>query len=132
MCGKDADCTAGANGRCDESMGGPAGCYCTYDMCEHDTDCSPGDLCACHGSPFVGGGNSCLPGSCRVDSDCGNGGYCSPSHGGPLGCGGLTGYYCHTASDQCVNDTDCGNGFQVCGWSPADSRWECLMQELCP
>lgn len=60
----------------------------------------------------------CMPGNCRVDSDCeSGGGYCSPSQNAGLfvcsdGCsgtcgGGLTGYYCHTAADECVNDCDC-------------------------
>ncbi len=135
MCTMDTQCTMGTNGRCIESGGGALFCLCTYDTCTHDTDCPMNELCACHGSPFFSAGNTCTAGNCRVDSDCGAQGYCSPSHGG-MNCGGLTGYYCHTASDTCVNDSDCapgmGMGPQVCGWSSTDNRWECLAQELCP
>jgi hypothetical protein len=132
-CHSDAECTTGTNGRCIESGGGAITCLCTYDTCTHDTDCPTGDLCACHGSAFTGGaGNTCKPGNCRVDSDCGPGGYCSPSHG-TTGCGGLTGYYCHTTADTCVDDTDCsGSGADVCAWSMSATHWECQQQQLCP
>jgi hypothetical protein len=71
-----------------------------------------------------------MPGNCRVDSDCGANGYCSPTAGG--GCGGVSGYYCHTAEDTCVNDSDCQmNGPDVCEYSTGDGRWECVEEELC-
>jgi hypothetical protein len=133
QCSKDSQCTAGTNGRCVENFGGVLTCQCTYDTCVHDTDCMAGDLCVCHGSAYTGGdGNTCMMGNCRVDSDCGAKGYCSPSHG-TSGCGGVTGYYCHTATDQCVDDTDCqgGQGPEVCAWSTASSRWQCQMELLC-
>ena len=133
-CAHDTDCTNGTNGRCVESTHGARLCRCTYDGCVHDTDCSTGQVCACHGSAYTNGiGNTCIPGNCRVDADCGVGGYCSPSHGG-TGCGEVTGYYCHTPGDQCRNDSDCVGmgGLQVCGWSAAHSRWECVSQPLCP
>jgi hypothetical protein len=133
-CGSDSQCTSGTNGRCVESSGGAITCLCTYDTCRGDTDCPTGDLCACHGSPYTGhDGNTCIAGNCRVDSDCGSGGYCSPSHG-TTGCGGLSGYYCHTAADTCLDDTDCtgASGDDVCAWSANDVHWECEPQELCP
>jgi hypothetical protein len=132
MCSADTDCTAGTNGRCVESTGGALFCSCTYDTCSTDSDCMTGDLCVCHGSAYTGGeGNTCLPGNCRVDSDCGANGYCSPSEGSG-DCGGISGYYCHTSSDTCVNDSDCTQqGADVCEWSATDSRWECTMQLLC-
>jgi hypothetical protein len=72
-----------------------------------------------------------MSGNCRVDSDCA-GGYCSPS---PGLCGTATGYYCHTAKDTCVNDSDCGKpstSFEnLCAWSAADGRWECTMMPIC-
>lgn len=99
----------------------------------HDTDCATGLTCACHGSPYThGAGNTCVPGNCRVDADCGSGGYCSPSDA-PMSCGALGGYYCHTAADQCIDDTDCpsSQGPQVCAYSTSTGRWECQMQGLC-
>jgi len=131
-CSADSQCTAsdaGTDGRC--ITDGPiAGCHCAYDSCAGDTDCAIGQLCVCHGSPYSSGGNTCMPGNCRVDGDCGPQGYCSPSPSG--GCGGVGGYYCHTAADTCVSDGDCGDlGEDTCVWSPASERWECQMAELC-
>jgi hypothetical protein len=133
QCTNDSQCTQGTNGRCIETSGGALTCLCTYDTCMQDTDCQPGQLCVCHGSGFTGGaGNTCMTGNCRVDSDCGPNGYCSPSHG-TSGCGGVTGYYCHTAADTCTNDSDCsGAGIEVCAWSGTSNRWECQQELLCP
>ena len=101
-------------------------------MCGTDTDCAMGQLCVCHGSPYSGvQGNTCIKGNCRVDGDCGAGGFCSPSHG-TSGCGGVVGYYCHTAMDTCTDDSDCKGGFEVCAFSDADARWKCQPQLLCP
>lgn len=134
MCTTDAQCAdaGGANGRCVNSGGGPAGCFCTYDACFHDNDCT-GETCACHGSAYMGGdGNRCVPGNCHVDSDCGPGGYCSPTPA-TQGCGGLAGYYCHTPSDGCIDDSDCANsgGLELCTYSTTASRWECEQEQLC-
>lgn len=131
MCSTDAQCgDAGPNGRCIEFNGGVAYCGCTHDACMHDTDCT-GETCACHGSPYGGGaGNSCVPGNCHIDSDCGPAGYCSPTYTA-TGCGGLGGYYCHTAGDLCIDDRDCTGGTQVCAYSLAASRWQCQQLLLC-
>lgn len=130
MCSMDSDCTAGVNGRCNMNIGGAAFCRCTYDTCMHDTDCATGETCACHGAAFHADSNECIPGNCRVDSDCGASGYCSPTIGG---CGGLAGYYCHTAGDLCIDDADCsGSGLQACQYVTASSRWECVARMLCP
>jgi len=124
---------AGANARCIPFNGGPAGCQCTYDACFHDNDCT-GDTCACHGAPYMGGGgNRCVPGNCHIDSDCGPGGYCSPTYG-TQNCGELSGYYCHTPADLCIDDSDCNGGSigpQVCAYSTTSGRWECQQQLLC-
>jgi hypothetical protein len=135
VCSTDADCAdAGPNGRCDMSTGGGAQrCFCASDMCADDSTCPSGQTCACHGSAYLGQGNTCVPGNCRVDSDCGTGGYCSPSRGSG-NCGGIVGYYCHTAQDKCVNDSDCADagGAFACDWSPTAGYWKCSMLELCP
>lgn len=131
-CSSDSDCTGGASGRCNMNMGGAAFCRCTYDTCAHDTDCPTGQTCACHGSALHADSNVCLPGNCRVDSDCGVGGFCSPSIA-PMGCGGLGGYYCHTAADTCIDDADCsGSGIMACEYIAASSRWECMARLFCP
>ncbi len=136
QCSSDTQCTTGTNGRCIYSTGGALFCMCTYDSCKHDTDCtgSAGTVCACHGSPYTNGaGNTCKPGDCRVDSDCGAGGYCSPSLG-TSGCGTLQGYYCHTAADTCIDDSDCngsGGGPQACTYSTTTKHWQCTLVPLC-
>jgi hypothetical protein len=133
QCSQDSQCTTGSNGRCiNQNSGGPLiGCRCTYDECTSDTSCALGDVCACHGSAYSdGAGNVCVPGNCRVDSDCGAHGYCSPT--AAMGCGEATaGYYCHTPTDQCIDDSDCGGSLSTCAWSSSDSRWECRMVAVC-
>jgi hypothetical protein len=77
-----------------------------------------------------------VAGNCQVDSDCGNEGDCTPS---PLtaDCGdSLAGYYCHTANDGCVDDTDCSPGDSVgaaaaCAYSATDARWVCIARPIC-
>ena len=124
----------GLNGRCVSDQGPVQICRCTFDVCVRDLDCHMGGPCACHGAPFNGQyGNTCVPGNCRTDSDCGAGGYCSPTRGSG-NCGGLMGYYCHTAGDQCVDDQDCpsaGVGPSMCAWQDGAHRWECMPQLLC-
>jgi len=138
QCTSDPQCAdAGPTGRCSSDAPAPfAGCHCTYDACASDGDCPSGQLCACHGSAFLyGEGNECMPGDCRVDSDCGPGGYCSPSQS-TGGCGGLAGYYCHTAGDQCVDDSDCPMpdaqpAVPACMYSSAAGYWQCAAAPLC-
>jgi len=115
------------------SNGGAVICRCSYDTCAHDTDCATGHLCACHGGAYTNGGNSSVAGNCRIDSDCGAKGYCSPSRA-VGGCGGLGGYYCHTAMDACINDSDCpsGGGPEVCAYSLTSLHWQCIPELLCP
>jgi hypothetical protein len=133
-CSKDTDCTeGGVDGRCIENNGGALICYCTYDTCGSDASCGTGSTCACHGSAYNNGGNTCVPGNCRVDADCGAGGYCSPSES-TSGCGGVVaGYYCHTAGDLCINDSDCSaGGFgEACIYSTTASVWSCQRVPLC-
>lgn len=132
-CTQDSQCTQGVDGRCVTNNGGALFCYCTYDTCMHDTDCAQGQTCACHGAADTGGaGNTCIASGCRVDADCGPGGYCSPSVSS-MGCGGLGGYYCHTAKDQCIDDSDCQDGGfgMACEYSSANGRWQCAQLLLC-
>jgi hypothetical protein len=129
MCSSDAQCT-GANGRCFAFNGGSVGyCMCTYDACGNDSDCPAGNTCACHGSAYTGGaGNTCKASDCRVDADCGPGGFCSASVDLTTCNGaGVGGYYCHTPSDVCINDSDCPgtDGVPACAYSTATGRWQC-------
>lgn len=118
-CRTDADCTAGKNGRCVPTPGIACAPECTYDTCFSDADCAK-TPCVCRGSASDSAANVCAPGNCAVDADCGAGGYCSPS-GLPDRCG--LGYYCHTSSDACANNSDCPSTREGCnftfslGWS---------------
>jgi hypothetical protein len=132
-CHTDTDCTMGTNGRCVMNGGGAIFCNCSFDMCANDSACPSGQTCACHGSPYTSGGNACVTGNCRVDSNCGAGGFCSPSPS-YTNCGGISGYYCHTSMDLCVNDGDCmgTTGLRICSFTPTSNRWECHDRLLCP
>ncbi len=84
--------------------------FCNADQCFTDEDCTGHGPCDClYSDRSVGNLHACYPGNCQVDSDCGPGGYCSPSlesdcsHASP---DNVT-YLCHTAKDECANDSDC-------------------------
>jgi hypothetical protein len=154
VCESDDQCTEGANGRCFLDGGPVTDCgtNCSYDACASDTDCPANEPCQCRASASDPTANSCLTGgNCRVDADCGPGGYCSPSQienfcfcpspalcpdGGthcyagqtevPCSCGDSCGhsYYCHTASDGCVDDGDCPAG-ETCNYDTVSARWDC-------
>ena len=138
MCTRDADCTAGMNGRCDPPFR-LNGCQCSYDQCFADADCTtttgpcecrPLDPATASPSAIVAPGptpkNTCMTGNCRVDRDCGAGGYCSPSQG-PCGAYlGVIGYYCHTPKDTCVDDADCqAQGGGDCRFDQVTAVWMC-------
>ena len=111
-CTSDADCTEGDNGRCVQDINNPP--FCSYDECQSDADCGGGSVCECR-NPAVFDANVCVHGNCLTDADC-PGDYCSPSAVTlspfcsldiPIG---SVGYFCHSASDECVNDDDCDPG----------------------
>lgn len=139
-CSRDADCTAGSNGRCEFAR-------CYYDDCFSDSDCPNNRVCQCRGSASDLWPNTCeTTGNCRVDADCGPGGYCSPSHvgdrcvclsavlcsdashcsPGPCVCGDSCGhgYYCHTTSDTCIDDNDCKTG-GTCSYDTLSQHFQC-------
>lgn len=127
---------------------------CSYDECFSDSDCEAGVPCTCRPSASSGEANVCWAGgNCRVDSDCGANGYCSPSlvdvgfcqcPGSPLLCGdsGATcyagseevpcdcgdscghAYYCHSACDDCIDDSDCDGG-ATCNYDVLSQHWAC-------
>lgn len=118
-CAVDSDCTKSKNGRC--NRGRFFGNVCTYDACFDDVDC--GNLAACFCDDVKG--NHCLAANCLTDSAC-HGLGCSPSYGtgcGPFG--GVQGFYCHTASDTCVDDKDCKGGIGYCALDPKVGYWAC-------
>jgi hypothetical protein len=142
-CSSDSDCDGGNNGRCTAWLGNPAqppGNQCTYDECFADSNCLSGAPCICRTSATDNTANVCEQGgNCAVDSDCG-GRYCSPS---PVPtakeCGGrspyLFPYYCHTATDTCVDDSDCfvdGGGASFCVYDPQARYWACVTPLGCP
>lgn len=151
-CWQDSDCTAGKNGRC-LGGGGPFACMsnCSYDTCSNDSDCPANQPCDCRASEDDSSANTCVSGSnCRVDSDCGPCGYCSPTqvnvlcfcpsealcdgkahcYAGqaevPCACGDACGhgYFCHTPSDTCIDDSDCG-GQGTCNYDTVNKQWSC-------
>ncbi len=123
-CNSDSDCTAGTNGRCDYLHNGPP--LCTYDQCFGGSDCSTGTTCLCANPMATADTNKCLPSNCRTDADC-PGSYCSPTY--DTTCGSYNGYvgiYCHTANDECANDSDCTQmGAGYCAFDKSVAHWVC-------
>jgi hypothetical protein len=129
-CTTNEACSQRAGGRCVYNTGAcgepcvatAPNSACVYDACAVDTDCPGGSVCICgQGGPVA---NECSPvGNCRVDADCPSG-YCSPSVDG---CGGFNGYFCHTAKDECNDDSDCVNSglFAKCVVDPSSAAWKC-------
>jgi hypothetical protein len=118
------------NGRCVIVGMDGFGCGCSYDTCTSDKECKGGP-CSCHGSVDMIGGNTCARGDCQVDADCeGGAGYCSPSDP-QVNCAGQPSYYCHTPSDECVNDADCVGATACdtfacgCAYDGSSHRWTC-------
>jgi hypothetical protein len=151
-CQRDAECSDGEQGRCLASRF-PCFPACSYDTCSTDDDCPDHEPCSCRDSATALLPNHCLTeGNCRIDADCGTGGYCSPSlleglcvctsvdycavvdptntctTTGSCSCGDSCGhdYYCHTPSDECLNDSDCEDGAR-CGFDLAHRHWICAI-----
>lgn len=133
-CTTDAECTQGSNGRCVSVVLGPPSC--SYDLCSKDGDCGQSaGVCQCRASAEALA-NVCRQGNCRTDGDCGvtGKGFCSPSavnidatcrHGlAP----GSVGYFCHTPTDECSDDAECGAGTSAgaCIYDLGKGHWACL------
>jgi hypothetical protein len=127
-CLRDSDCQSGKNGRC-SAPNDTCDSTCSYDHCFADSDCGSGVPCDCRTSSSDFSNNWCVTGSnCVLDSDCGPGGYCSPSLIGVLGsCPGCgSGFFCHTAHDTCLDDSDCTAGVMpTCVYIPLSGLWAC-------
>lgn len=99
----------------------PNACVC--DQCNSDQECPSTEACLCFQTGWARYpvGNACVQENCQVDSDCGPGGFCSPTLSG---CG-YGGYYCHTPTDTCLNDSDCAGSSIGCVYSPTTGAWGC-------
>jgi hypothetical protein len=124
-CYQDTACTTGANGRCLVSKYAERTNSCSYDTCYADVDCGPLQVCSCR-TPGENAPNVCLnTGNCVVDADCGAGAYCSHSQQF-ANTFFDDAYYCHTATDTCLDDSDCANtGPHVCAYDPSSHHWAC-------
>lgn len=132
-CTSDAMCTTGINGRCLRSTGGALTFSCSYDECFVDGECGASEVCRCREAPSDA--NVCVSGNCVLDADCGAGGYCSPSRGFDRINLGVSGFWCHTAMDECVDDADCtvdAGPTANCTWFPDRDHWACSTQGFFP
>jgi hypothetical protein len=108
-CQLDSDCTAGESGRCFSPQSPFADCSptaCSYDQCQSDIDCPTLVPCECRDSAQSSAANQCVTGgNCATDADCGPQGFCSP--GAYVALCQTPVYFCHTAADTCLDDSDC-------------------------
>jgi hypothetical protein len=125
-CEKDSECTSGQNGRCESSLQGNV---CSYDECFTDADCGSAGVCGCREDQLYGA-NVCYKGNCRTDADCPTS-WCSPSAvnvstscttGIPIG---TVGFFCHTAADECTDDSDCPSSTGSCTFDVDKLHWAC-------
>jgi hypothetical protein len=125
-CQTDSDCQE-AGARC-TAQGTSAG-FCTRDACQSDGDCGASSVCQCDPQ-----GNHCTDAAdCRTDADCGEGGFCSPTRGICGNYGGVVAYRCHTAKDECIDDSDCtptaDNPYPYCAFVDEVGHWQCSFHE---
>ncbi len=105
---------------------------CSADACLTDSDCPTGEACGCS-SDFGGNAihtNTCIPAQCRIDSDCGPGGICSPYRSDF--CNSLSGYYCHSAADECTTNANCCDPDKPsCKYQPTLGHFACEAVTAC-
>jgi hypothetical protein len=131
-CQLDSDCTAGPNGRCFSPQGPIAECSptaCSYDQCQSDSDCPALVPCECRGDAQSSGANTCVTGgNCATDADCGPQGFCSPGAYAKFCATPI--YFCHTAADTCLDDSDCpapdaSGPLQTCNYDSQAHHFAC-------
>ncbi|MCX4242430.1 ferritin-like domain-containing protein [Paraliomyxa miuraensis] len=125
-CATDADCTAGAFGRClqqSDPFFGEEFCSCSYG-CATDADCDADQVCACGGTVSATQyptRSRCIASSCTDDASCGNS-LCALGQGED-GCGISYGAACLTPDDQCRSDLDCMD--YVDCFPQSEGHWAC-------
>jgi hypothetical protein len=67
-CAKDTECTANANGYCNDIADG-TGCNCRYG-CQRDADCKAGEVCLCGEPAGTCVASTCTNESCAAPSRC--------------------------------------------------------------
>lgn len=132
-CAGDGDCAGSVPCACRASGADTAANTCATDSnCRVDADCGVGGFCS---PSLVGSVCQCTSESfCRPDA----GGSCSEigpdgvAKAVPCSCDGNCGhgYFCHTAKDTCVNDSDCATG-TTCNFDLTSKAWMCT-GVLCP
>ena len=125
-CYGDSDCAGNIPCACRSSASDSAANTCaTASNCRVDTDCGPGGFC----SPSLVG-SIC---------DCISEAFCTPGEAScsetdtngvtvqvPCLCSGNCGrgYFCHTAKDGCIDDSDCTDG-RTCTYDLTSQSWMC-------
>ena len=105
----------------------------TVDACTTDDQCGDRRVCSCFSAnnPRTGGNVCSAPGQCKVDGDCPAGRVCTASY--TLTCAQPFAviYACHSADDDCNNDSECtspsGRGVtNLCTFRPERGTWGCV------
>lgn len=111
-CQNSESCLLGTSGEC--------ACVKT---CSSNEDCSAGESCSCGSATQAGETvnrqTTCVPSNCSTDSECSSNLSCGVSVDS---CGNVDGFFCHTASDTCTTNSDCGNG-KIC--RSEGTIWSC-------
>ncbi len=71
--------------------------------CLTDSDCNDNQVCVCEDERY---GGRCLEAGCRTNEDCGAGLRCAVA----FSVCGIPEFRCETAADECILDSDCGEG----------------------
>jgi hypothetical protein len=136
-CTTDADCTSGANGRCNslvieyygygKEISSDRYCGCTY-SCQNDAECGDGSVCAC----VYGSTGQCIPSSCSDGSECGASNECEFASFDTF-CDSDTRVACRTPDDECNTSEQCDNSesFNPAICHPNTDTWVCLEVEEC-
>ncbi|HEY3352111.1 MAG TPA: hypothetical protein VGQ83_02595 [Polyangia bacterium] len=139
-CFQDSDCAGGAPCACRPSSASSAPNACVGGgNCTVDSDCGPGGycspsvldrLCACFSPDLCpDGGGACYEGSPGATGTPPGPGWTQV----PCACGDKCGhgFYCHTCSDTCIDDSDCA-GAGTCNYDVLGHRWECSAAMCAP